>query len=81
MTSQQLTQTDPLPNPPGVSYMSGYVYGNNNPLVYTDPSGLRGQTASTNPMAELVPDALAMVSAGAPKRDYVVGLLASKHSG
>ena len=35
------TQTDPLQADVGSPYPSSYVYGNNNPLVYTDPTGLR----------------------------------------
>ena len=35
------TQTDPLPLGAGSVFEGSYVYGRNNPLVYTDPSGLR----------------------------------------
>ena len=35
------TQTDPLEVSRGVAYPSAYVYANNNPLVFVDPSGLR----------------------------------------
>ncbi len=35
------TQTDPLEVSRGVAYPSAYIYGNNNPMVFTDPSGLR----------------------------------------
>jgi hypothetical protein len=35
------TQTDPLEASVGQPYPSSYVYGNNNPLVYVDPSGLQ----------------------------------------
>jgi RHS repeat-associated protein len=46
------TQTDPLQADIGSPYPSAYIYGNNNPLMYTDPSGLRGQSAqgSANPV-------------------------------
>jgi RHS repeat-associated protein len=36
------TQTDPLAADVGSPYPSSYVYGNNNPTMYVDPSGLRG---------------------------------------
>lgn len=39
------TQTDPLPLGAGSAFESAYVYGLNNPLVYIDPTGLRGQVA------------------------------------
>jgi hypothetical protein len=39
------TQTDPMPYGAGTAYESAYVYGLNNPLMYVDPSGLRGQLA------------------------------------
>lgn len=35
------TQTDPLQATVGQPYPSSYVYGNNNPLRFTDPNGLR----------------------------------------
>jgi hypothetical protein len=52
LTAEQFTQTDPAPLGAGSAYESAYVYGLNNPLVYTDPSGLRGQAAqgSSNPI-------------------------------
>jgi hypothetical protein len=37
------TQTDPLQADVAQAYPSAYVYGNNNPNMYTDPSGMRGQ--------------------------------------
>ena len=36
------TQTDPAPLGAGTAFESAYVYGLNNPVMYTDPSGLRG---------------------------------------
>jgi Bacterial toxin 44 len=38
------TQTDPLAPEVGSAYPSTYVYGNNNPNVYVDPSGERGKS-------------------------------------
>ena len=61
------TQTDPLEADIGSPYPSTYVYGNNNPTVYVDPSGLRGMPnelaqRSANPIlpnrAELDPGEL-----------------------
>ena len=40
--SRDFTQTDPLQPTVGQAYPSAYVYGNNNPNMYVDPSGLRG---------------------------------------
>ena len=48
--TQGFTQTDPLQGDPGDPFMSAYVYGNNNPAVFTDPSGLRGQSVLKNPV-------------------------------
>jgi hypothetical protein len=39
---KEFTQTDPLQADVGSPYPSSYVYGNNNPNIYTDPSGMRG---------------------------------------
>ena len=39
------TQTDPLAPDPDKSYPSAYVYGNNNPVLYSDPTGLRAGVA------------------------------------
>jgi RHS repeat-associated protein len=66
------TQTDPLQADIGSRYPSAYVYGNNNPTIYVDPSGLRGQAAcgkpgvvgSLNLFADSVFDALPLVSVG-----------------
>ena len=44
----QFTQTDPAPLGAGHPFESAYAYGLNNPLVYTDPSGLRGQYVGCN---------------------------------
>ena len=43
------TQTDPMPYGVGHPYESSYVYGFNNPNVFVDPSGLRGQVAGGLP--------------------------------
>jgi RHS repeat-associated protein len=40
-TLGMFTQTDPMPRGAGSAYESSYVYGRNNPLRFTDPSGLR----------------------------------------
>jgi hypothetical protein len=64
--SAQFTQTDPLPLGAGSVYESAYVYGLNNPLGYTDPSGLRGGLPgcpySANPIASNQPRTLALRS-------------------
>ena len=70
---EYFTQTDPLSADVGSPYPSAYVYGNNSPLVYIDPSGLRGQKAcgkpgflgSLNLFGDAVADALPGVSVGA----------------
>jgi hypothetical protein len=41
------TQTDPLEADVGSAYPSAYVYGNNNPTMYVDPSGKRGMIVDT----------------------------------
>jgi hypothetical protein len=41
LVSRAFTQTDPMPYGAGSSFESSYVYGQNNPGLYTDPSGLR----------------------------------------
>ena len=43
LSRDRFTQTDPLEAAVGSPYPSAYVYGNNNPLMYTDPSGMRGR--------------------------------------
>ena len=64
MTSAEFTQTDPLQADVGSAYPSAYVYGNNNPLMYVDPSGLRGIKADVDiPVVDTAPDALALVVA------------------
>jgi hypothetical protein len=54
------TQTDPLQPTVGQAYPSTYIYANNNPNVFTDPSGLRGGMpgASGNGIAKSDPTAL-----------------------
>lgn len=47
--TEQCTQTDPMPYGPGRAFESPYVYALNNPLIYTDPSGLRGQLSNQRP--------------------------------
>jgi RHS repeat-associated protein len=39
-SSGRFTATDPVAVPTGTAYFSGYTYGYNNPLVYSDASGL-----------------------------------------
>ena len=63
------TQTDPLEATVGEPYPSSYVYGRNNPVVYTDPSGLRAERVgpggevpvAENPVADQAPDQLALI--------------------
>lgn len=48
---ERFTQTDPLQGDPGDPLTSRYVYGNDNPAMFTDPSGMRGQLFGTpNPI-------------------------------
>ncbi len=47
LSREYFTQTDPLQATVGQAYPSSYVYGNNNPLRFTDPNGLRSQTVSS----------------------------------
>ena len=42
---RDFTQTDPLPYGPGSTFESAYAYAGNNPVVYTDPSGLRKKSS------------------------------------
>lgn len=49
---RQFTQTDPLQPDVGSPYPSTYAYVQNNPLVYTDPSGKRGAVPSTQPIRD-----------------------------
>ena len=37
------TQTDPMPMGAGTAFESPYAYGMNNPVMYTDPSGMRSR--------------------------------------
>ena len=39
-SSGRFTATDPVPVPTGMPYVAGYSYAYNNPLAYSDPSGL-----------------------------------------
>lgn len=48
-TQGAFTQTDPLQATVGQPYPSTYIYGNNNPNMYVDPTGLRGQAAGGLP--------------------------------
>ncbi len=48
---EHFTQTDPLPMGAGSPFESPYVYGMNNPLVFTDPSGLRATVGAPNRLA------------------------------
>ena len=48
---EQFTQTDPMPTGAGSAFESPYVYGMNNPLMYTDPSGLRASGLGPNKLA------------------------------
>jgi hypothetical protein len=48
--AERFTQTDPLEADVGQPYPSAYVYGNNNPVVFTDPAGLRAGRAPGNPI-------------------------------
>jgi hypothetical protein len=71
------TQTDPLAADVGSPYPSAYVYGNNNPIVFTDPSGFRAVgppnglalDPTPNPIAAADPCARALI----PKGSYGVG--------
>jgi hypothetical protein len=55
--AERFTQTDPLNADVTSPYPSAYVYGNNNPTVFSDPSGERGAVlGSRNP---IVPEVLA----------------------
>jgi hypothetical protein len=42
------TQTDPLQATVGQAYPSTYIYANNNPNMFVDPSGMRGQFAGSS---------------------------------
>ena len=48
MLERQFTQTDPLPMGAGSAYESSYVYGGDNPNMYSDPSGLRRTKCNTS---------------------------------
>jgi RHS repeat-associated protein len=65
-SSGRFTQTDPMPYGAGNSFEGAYVYGLNNPVMYTDPSGLRGQLAGcalkNNPIQSRAPGMLAIRS-------------------
>jgi hypothetical protein len=62
------TQTDPLQATVGQAYPSTYTYANNNPNLYTDPSGLRavheegeGAPRTENPVGDSAPAQLAQI--------------------
>jgi hypothetical protein len=68
VVTEPFTQTDPLQPTVGQAYPSTYIYANNNPNMYVDPSGLRATggapsslaltsnpIASTNPCVGKVP--------------------------
>ena len=59
LSREQFTQTDPMPSAVGSPYESSYVYVGNNPLVYVDPTGLRGSLPGCpwlwNPIAAAAP--------------------------
>ena len=68
----KFTQTDPLQADVGSPYPSAYVYGNNNPLVYTDPPGMRGQSTTCTtrvPIKSATPQRLALTAPGGPQFD------------
>jgi hypothetical protein len=51
------TQTDPLQPTVGSAYPSAYVYGNNNPVRFVDPTGLRSTGAAmSSPSPKQIPD-------------------------
>jgi hypothetical protein len=54
LMAEQFSQTDPMPPGAGSAFESSYGYGLNNPLVYTDPSGLRAkpETDAANVISE-----------------------------
>lgn len=67
---EQFTQTDPLQADIGAPYPSSYVYGNNNPAVFVDPSGERAAKAfkkgcgwlNGGPIGEAMPSAFALIA-------------------
>ena len=64
----RFTQTDPLQADVGSPYPSSYVYSSNNPMLYVDPSGERGQLPGcvwkNNPIASQQPEQLAFRTGG-----------------
>ena len=68
LSREYFTQTDPLEADVTDPFMSAYVYANNNPAVYIDPTGERGQLAGcawkSNLIARQQPDQLAFRSSG-----------------
>ena len=51
---EHFTQTDPISAEVGEPYPSAFVYGNNNPMAYTDPSGMRGSLVFQTPNPLLI---------------------------
>ena len=68
------TQTDPLPLGAGSAFESLYVYGGNNPAVYTDPSGLRKTSCNTSLGRQAGASFLGLASSVVPfyNRDFSV---------
>jgi hypothetical protein len=64
--TQLFTQTDPLQADIGSPDPSAYIYGNNNPVVYTDPSGLRA-VHTKNPQPIDIPAGSARAQFPIPK--------------